>query len=134
MAGIEPASESLDPRMSTSVVACSFSPFGPQATKDHNWLATGALKLLFHTVSGVMCGTPALCRPGYSRLEIGVGGRDPDQGDQARSLTMQRVEERKRLCDWHLKVCADFSRSAPLDSQSGVTCFRRSPSSPSSVL
>ncbi len=76
MAGIEPASESIVPRKSTSVVACLFSPIDPQTTKENNQLSAGARKLLFRTISGVLYGTPALCRPDYSRLESGVGGRD----------------------------------------------------------
>jgi len=134
MAGIEPASESIVPRISTSVVACLISPIVPQTTKENNQLAAGARELLFRTISGVMCGTPALCRPDYNRLESGVGGRDSVRS-QTRSLTAYAASGRaETLVRFALVVCADFSRSAPLDSQSGVSHFRRSPSSPSVLL
>ena len=130
MAGIEPASESIVPRKSTSVVACLFSPIDPQTTKENNQLAAGARKLLFRTISGVLCGTPALCRPDYDRLESGVGGRDSTRS-QTQSLTAYAASGRaETLVRFALIVCADLSRSAPLDSHSGVSHFRRSPSSP----
>ncbi len=33
---------------------------------------------------------------------------------------MQRGEEQHIQCGWHLKFCADLTRTAPLGSQSGV--------------
>ncbi len=43
---------------------------------------------------------------------------------------MQREEEQHIQCGWHLRFCADFTRTAPLGSQSGVNLFRRTLSSP----
>ena len=41
----------------------------------------------------------------------------------------------RRKCDcWHLIVCADFSRSAPLDSPFGTSLPRRSLSSPDILI
>ena len=45
-------------------------------------------------------------------------------------LLMQREEEQHIQCGWHLKFCADLTRTAPLGSQSGVYLFRRYLSSP----
>jgi len=58
MAGLEPASERIDPRISTSVVAYWYSPITPQAAKMVIWLATGTRKPLFRPVSSIPNGTP----------------------------------------------------------------------------
>jgi len=70
MAGIEPASERIDPRKSTSVVGRGLSSQRPHPT--------GTLydqPLIFRTCSGVVCGTPPLFRPIRHRVEDGAGGR-----------------------------------------------------------
>jgi hypothetical protein len=63
MAGIEPASERIDPQISTSVVILYFSLYGSRMTMKAIQPATGTRKPLFRTVSGVTCGTPTFCRP-----------------------------------------------------------------------
>ena len=63
MAGIEPASERFVPRTSTSVVVCGLSQNRLQPTKAYVQPAAGALKPLFHTISGITCGTPAFVSP-----------------------------------------------------------------------
>ena len=45
---------------------------------------------------------------------------------------MQRGAWQRRKCDWHLRVCAELTRSAPLGSHSGTSLSRRSLSSPKS--
>ena len=79
MAGIEPASERIDPQISTSVVGCWIRQLVYKRQKT-NWLTAGTRKLLFHTGSGIMCGTPTFWRPLYLRSEDGVGGREPTRG------------------------------------------------------
>jgi len=62
MAGIEPASERLDPRKSTSVACWGCRR---RSLKRQNWPAASRLdpKILFRAVSGVVRGTPPLWRP-----------------------------------------------------------------------
>ena len=43
---------------------------------------------------------------------------------------MQRGEEQHSQCGWHLRFCADLSRTAPLGSRSRANLFRRYLSSP----
>jgi len=71
MAGIEPASERLDSRTSTSVVVCFSSLSGLQTAKELTQPAAGTRKPHLGTLSGVVCCTLALCRPSYPRLEGG---------------------------------------------------------------
>jgi len=102
MAGIEPASERIDPRTSTSLSVCSFSPNLLQMEKVQVWPAAGARKPLFHTFSSLPCGTPTFCRPVYLRSENGVGGRDPILGSVCSySLLTQQEEEQHIQCGWH---------------------------------
>jgi hypothetical protein len=76
MAGIEPASERLSPRISTSVVTCCFHWKSP---KGQTKLPISQLdpKVLFRSAYGKLTGTLTLLRPLYHRSEGGVGGRDP---------------------------------------------------------
>jgi len=136
MAGIEPASGRFVPRTSTSVVDCDLSPNRLPSTKDPVRPAAGARKPLFPTVSGVWWGTPALCRPSDHRLEIGDRWTWPNLLGQLllSHCTRQQGAEQRSQCGWHLRVCADFSRSAPLGSQSGTSLNRRSRSSPERAL
>jgi len=64
MAGIEPASECIVPRISTSVVACLISPIVPQTTRENNQVAAGTLELLFRTNSGVFVRHSSFVSPG----------------------------------------------------------------------
>ena len=57
MSGFEPESERLDPRISTSVADCQFSPEVPQPAREDLSPAAGARKPLFHVGSGVVRGT-----------------------------------------------------------------------------
>ena len=63
MAGIEPASERIDTRTSTSVAVCFSSLSGLQTTKEPTQPAAGTRKPRLGTLSGVVCRTLALCRP-----------------------------------------------------------------------
>jgi hypothetical protein len=78
-----------------------------------------------------MCGTPPLSRPTRCPVENGTGGRGlvKETGLSHRSL-MQRGAWQRRKCGWHLRFCAEFTRSAPLGSHSGTSLSRRSLSSP----
>jgi hypothetical protein len=136
MAGIEPASGRFVPRTSTSVVDCDLSPNRLPSTKGSVRPAAGARKPLFPTVSGVWWGTLALCRPSHHRLEIGDRWTWPNLLGQLllSHCTRQPEAEQRSQCGWHLKVRADFSRSAPLGSQSGTSLNRRSRSSPGKAL
>jgi len=70
MAGIEPASERLDPRKSTSVVG--------RDSSSQRSRPTGTLcdqPLVFRACSGVVRGTPPLFRPIRHPAEEGDGGR-----------------------------------------------------------
>ncbi len=75
MAGIEPASERIDPRNSTSVACRILSPQGSR------WASNPAASCeLFRTFSSIMCGTPPLSRPIRHRVEHGAGGRGLTSG------------------------------------------------------
>ncbi len=75
MAGIEPASERLNPRISTSVVALICRQRNPEQQNDPPAIRWDP-KVLFCTGRESLCSTPALCRPHPHRQEIGRGGRD----------------------------------------------------------
>ena len=95
MSGIEPESERLVPRTSTSVVNRYLSLNEPQLTKDFTKLTTETQKPLFHTISGVFCAALRLYVAQFShRSKVEDGGRDPDYEGQAlfHSL-MRRVGE-----------------------------------------
>ncbi len=62
MAGIEPASERLSPRMSTSVFDWFFSPVTDQSTKQTTSQPFGGLAL-FHTPHGRVYGIPTFMTP-----------------------------------------------------------------------
>ena len=64
--------------------------------------------------------------PGQRREEADVASA----GGQTLSRAVRLRGAGSRKCDWHLKVCADFARSAPLGLPSGASRFRRSLSSP----
>jgi hypothetical protein len=105
MSGIEPESERLDPRMSTSVASYFVSPSGSQPAEISPWLTAGTRKPLFRKVSGVALAALRLCVARlFLRQEIGVGGRVLHNEDQLPSQSlMQRGEEQHSLvCDWHL--------------------------------
>ena len=61
MSGIEPESESIGLRISTSVVKCSVFVQGGTIDKAVTALSAGARKLLFHTVSGMASVALQLC-------------------------------------------------------------------------
>ena len=67
----------------------------------------------------------------HHRVKYGTGGRGLARRPAVYSLLLtQRGAWRRRKCGWHLIVCAEFTRSAPLGSHSGTSLFRRSLSSP----
>lgn len=57
MSGFEPESERLDPRISTSVAGCSFSPEVPQQAKENFPPAAETRKSRLGTLSSIECGT-----------------------------------------------------------------------------
>jgi hypothetical protein len=138
MAGIEPASERFVPRTSTSVVVCGLSPEGLQATKGNLQPSAEARKPLFHTLSGICVWHSGFCvAQTHPRPECGDGWTRPTFGALCAlsSYTRQRGGEQHRSqCGWHLIGCADFPRSAPLDSQFGTSLLRRSQSSPRAII
>jgi len=81
MAGIEPASERLDPRKSTSVAgwACRHRSFSRQT-----WPAASRSgpKALFRAVSSIMRGTTPLWRPIPSPGAVRDGWTRPQLGDR----------------------------------------------------
>ena len=70
MAGIEPASERIDPRKSTSV-AGRVRHRRILVRLKHPVVS----RYVFRACSGVVRGTPRLSRPGQSLAELGAGGR-----------------------------------------------------------
>ena len=134
MAGVEPASERLDSRISTSVASGSIS---------------FALRLLAKLPAnyslepeGSLRGSPrnAARHPDFYDILAGFGqendsgGRGHKKGDHAISdQLMQLKEELRNLCDWHLLFCTDFTRSVPLGSQSGTSFSRRDLASPCAI-
>ena len=103
MAGIEPASERIDRRTSTSVVDClGCRRQHYKRPKVTAWLSAEARKPLLGTFSDILCRTLALRRPYSLQPELGVRGRDPFGVNSVNHCTMQRAEEQNSLCFWHL--------------------------------
>lgn len=75
MAGIEPASERIDPRTPTSLVHFLFNL---DLMNEQNQMEAIRLdpKALFHTSRGKMYGTSTFWRPLCCRLKSGAGRRD----------------------------------------------------------
>ena len=101
MAGIEPASERLEHRTSTSVednyFHCRIANL--QAIPRAIRLSP---KALFRMRHGNACGTPTLCRLSNYRLESGAGRRDLLEVMCSFQLLTQLKEEQLSLCVWHL--------------------------------
>ena len=90
MSGIEPESERIDLRMSTSIAGLLVSPGGSQPAEISPWLTAGTRKPLFRKVSGVALAALRLCvARHYLRQEFGVGGR---------VLLMRTSYPESRLC------------------------------------
>ena len=128
MAGVEPASERFDPRIYYE--RSRFIDLASQGRKRQNPVEAirSDPKALFCSASrrrgqhsGFVTPNPAIGR------RSDVGGRDLKRSVAAEPRSLrQRAEEQRRKCDcWHLIVCADFTRSAPLGSQSGTSLPRR---------
>lgn len=129
MAGIEPASERFDHRISTSVVGLLISPHGGETYKT-------TCSQPLEPESPLLCGarqpvqhfdfvSPAL-RPVKERCRQ----TDP-RGDQLLTIRLRRRGAlQRRKCDWHLIFCTDFTRSVPLGSQPGTSLPRRDQASP----
>ena len=118
------------PKDSTTKLYERSLPIVVTAVTPAGWLPCSHL-LVFRTVSRIVCGTPPLSRPTRCPVENGTGGRGlvKETGLSRRSL-MQRGAWQRTKCGWHLKSCAEFTRSAPLGSHSGTSLSRRSLSSP----
>jgi hypothetical protein len=128
MAGVEPASERFDPRIYYE--RSRFIDLASQGRKRQNPVEAirSDPKALFCSASrrrgqhsGFVTPNPAIGR------RSDVGGRDLKRSVAAEPRSLrQRAEEQRRKCDcWHLIFCADFTRSAPLGSQSGTSLPRR---------
>ena len=78
MSGIEPESERIVPRISTSVVDLFYSPESTGPTKETDWLTAEARKLPLFTFSGVdVLHSNLFVALHCSRSEYGTRGRDP---------------------------------------------------------
>jgi hypothetical protein len=133
MAGIEPASERIGPRTSTSVVdlACRWWLQDRQKRSPASRMSPRAR---FRTGSGFRCGTPALCHPSCHRQEFGTGGC----GSSREPVLLSSAYAAKGRAAYEvllaLVFCADFTSSAPLGSPSGTSLLRRSLSSPDEMI
>lgn len=134
MAGLEPASERFFPRTSTSVGVLWVSrrgrgnirPARRQSLEPEGPLSHGARRPVRHSDIVTPASPPVRGRGGQT---------SPYKKAIALSLKlMQRGALRHRKCYWHLIFCAEFTRSAPLGSQSGASLSRRSLSSPNTPL
>jgi len=91
MSGIEPESERLDPRTSTSIAGVFVSPGGPQPAEISPWLTAGTRKPLFRKVSGVALAALRLCVARLClRQEFGAGGRVLHYEDQLLILSLMQ--------------------------------------------
>ena len=101
MAGIEPASERLEHRTSTSVEGNYFRyrVANLQATPITIHLSP---KALFRIRHGNVCGTSTLCRLSNYRLKNGAGRRDLLEVMCSCQLLTQLTGEQLNLCVWHL--------------------------------
>lgn len=113
MAGFEPASARLDPRISTGLVAFFSHQMSHQRRQGSFSQSLGPESPSFAPLVTSDAATPAFCRPFYHRPESGVGGRDPFWIRLYISLFKQRGAERKHLCGWHL-FCALIYRGRRL--------------------
>jgi len=81
MAGIEPASESIDPRISTSVVACGLSSGVLQTTKVYAQPSARTRKPFFCALSGIYAQHSSFfVAQTHPRLEYGDGWTRPTFG------------------------------------------------------
>ena len=135
MAGIEPASERLDSRISTSVAEDLFSfalRCSAQLPANHSLEPEGSLRGGSRINAQHSDFYDILA--GFGQ-ENDSGGRGHKKGDHAISDQLMQLKEGLRnLCDWHLLVCTDFTRSVPLGSQSGTSFSRRDLASPCIVI
>ena len=127
MAGVEPASERFDPRI---YYECSlFIDLTSQRRNRQNLLRRSAQtrKPSFASRRSSAGSTLTLWRPLRDRPEIRCGWTWPEEVNCGSAAPlMQREALQRRKCDcWHLIFCTDFTRSAPLDSQSGTSLPRR---------
>jgi hypothetical protein len=96
---------------------------------------TETQRSLFRMFSDVTYGTLTLSRPVQPPVrERGWWTWSFIEDQLHFQSLMQREEEQRKKCDWHLIFCADFSSSAPLGSQFGASLSRRSLSSPGQQL
>jgi len=134
MAGIEPASERLDSRISTSVAEdlVSFAlRCSAQLPANHSLEPEGSLR------GGSRINAQ---HSDFYDILAGFGqkndsrGRDLIKGGQLPIHKLMQLKEGLRnLCDWHLLFCTDFTRSVPLGSQSGTSFSRRDLASPCAI-
>jgi len=123
MAGIEPASGGVSPRIfyerSRPFILAQRPHDRP---RGHAEPAAGARKRLFRTVSGIPCGTPAFSRP--TPPPAGErGGRTPPHSEAVTPAAAAYAATGMAATFVRLALifCADFTSSAPLGSQSGTS-------------
>jgi len=129
MAGIEPASERIDPRKSTSLVrvySCELQEY--ERTRNSPAVRTrkpSFALLTAHSAALWLCDA-------YSTTGQRAGWADVTSrgGHCACPWLRQRGAEQRRKCVRHLIFCADFTRSAPLGLHFGTSLSRRSLASP----
>jgi hypothetical protein len=134
MSGIEPESERLVPRISTSVACCSVSPEGSQQAEIPSSQPPGPESPSFAREATWRAALRLCCARPDHRPENGIGGRDPTDEGQLLAHRLCSEGQSSVVCAVGTLVCADFSRSAPLGSQSGASLSRRSLSSPCVVI
>ena len=133
MAGIEPASARLEHRTSTSVEGLLFHNRNESPSNI-------SCRYPLEPESSLSCALRNHTRHSsfVSPVQLPAGVRSWQTWPLLAMCSLQPLtqlkEEQLSLCVWHLKFCTEFTRSVPLGSQSGISLFRRSLSSPNISL
>ncbi len=112
----EPASERLDPQISTSIAwrYCRRVDYGRR--KCPHGQPLGPESPSIRMPSGVTCGTLALSRPALRPAKVRCRRTGLHNEDRLSLSLMQRGAERKQSCDWHL-CCALILRGRRLSAR-----------------
>jgi hypothetical protein len=117
----------IQPRNSTSVACRGQSPQGSRRASNPAAICWSFAHL------AESCAALHLCHArSVTGWRSGAADAASQGGRAVISSLMQRGAWQHRKCCWHLRFCADFTRSAPLGSHSGASLSRRSLSSPES--
>ena len=126
MAGVEPASERIDPRIyyeRSSFIY--FVSIGKMNKTDQDYLLGPESPLLNHAANSWSASRLCYACSAIGR-EYDAGKRWPEKVKATSLSLMQREALQRRKCDyWHLIFCTDFTRSVPLGSQFGTSLPRR---------